>query len=384
MRQQASDRKPAVIEWLIERLMHWVGDDLEEGINVSLRRKQFVISSIPWMLVFLVFFYNVVFISTGNLRTMWTGFVQIPIVLIGNWLISQTQKRQPDRTYWVVAIVLVLDLLAAIHAGQGNLINTHFYFLVLAMVVTLIIPVESWLPSLFLSVASLLIFLWYEFFPITPHPDMLTLEAGEIAMLQISVYVSMMVVIFLSIFFNEMFAVVLERKLHRMATTDALTGLLNRRGFQHAIDRDLANAERYGTHFSLALADIDHFKLINDTHGHEGGDEMLRHVATVLKQQVRKGDVVARLGGEEFVILMPSTPQPMAVHVCNRIRSTLEHSPGLVGELQIPVTISMGVTEWAPGVPGNELVDDADQALYAAKGGGRNRVCEAARNGAAA
>ena len=110
MKHQASDRKPVAIEWIIDRLMQWVGDDLEEGINVSLRRKQFVISSIPWLLAALVVFYNVVFLITGNLRTMMTGFVQIPFMLAGIWLAHQGVHLPEWVTGFIGVVLLALSL----------------------------------------------------------------------------------------------------------------------------------------------------------------------------------------------------------------------------------------------------------------------------------
>jgi diguanylate cyclase (GGDEF)-like protein/PAS domain S-box-containing protein len=160
----------------------------------------------------------------------------------------------------------------------------------------------------------------------------------------------------------------------REAMTDALTGIASRRAATAALAQELARAERSGVNFSVALFDIDQFKRVNDVHGHLVGDEVLRRVAGVLAAQVRKTDLVARWGGEEFMAILPANLEGADVF-CERVRAA-------VAELRSPgmgrVTLSAGVTEWKVGEDLNALVGRADDLLYAAKRLGRNRVVSAA------
>lgn len=160
----------------------------------------------------------------------------------------------------------------------------------------------------------------------------------------------------------------------REAMTDALTGISSRRAAEAALAQELARAERSGLSFSVALFDIDQFKRVNDVHGHLVGDEVLRQVAGVLAAQVRKTDVVARWGGEEFVAILPASLEG-ADAFCERVRAAVAdlRCPGVGG-----VTLSAGVTEWKPGEDLNALVGRADDLLYTAKRLGRNRVVSAA------
>ncbi len=167
-----------------------------------------------------------------------------------------------------------------------------------------------------------------------------------------------------------------NEKLQALAITDGLTGMLNKRAFEDALTRDLARAEREGSHLSLIVVDVDHFKKFNDTYGHQTGDDVLKVVAKVLKEKVRTGDVPARYGGEEFVVLLPATEPDGAGVVAERLRQALESEliPSEQGDLR--VTASFGVaTLRQPGTrDGARLFALADEALYAAKRAGRNRV----------
>jgi diguanylate cyclase (GGDEF)-like protein len=159
------------------------------------------------------------------------------------------------------------------------------------------------------------------------------------------------------------------------ATTDMLTGLLNRRAFLEWAVRELRRSERYRDAFSVVILDVDHFKQINDRHGHAGGDTVLSFVGGMLAKAVRSCDVVARWGGEEFVLALPSTPLQGAALVAERARHTLEHSAVRTsGGTHVPVTASFGVAQLHPGETIDQLIDRADRAMYAAKSGGRNRV----------
>jgi two-component system cell cycle response regulator len=165
-----------------------------------------------------------------------------------------------------------------------------------------------------------------------------------------------------------------------MATTDALTGLLNRRAFLESTNREVARTRRYGDKLSVVLLDVDHFKHINDKRGHAAGDVVLSAVGKLLNGALRTCDIVARWGGEEFVLVLPSTGLEGAAQTAERVRELLEHASikDANGD-PIPVTASFGVASYAIGESLEQVIDRADRAMYLAKSGGRNRVvCDVA------
>lgn len=162
--------------------------------------------------------------------------------------------------------------------------------------------------------------------------------------------------------------------LSEMAETDGLTGLLNVRSSHERLAIELEDS--YRSHLTVLLIDIDHFKRINDRFGHPFGDQVLVETAAILKKSLRLIDSVGRLGGEEFIILLPRTPQEKGVITAERIRETLESHPFQCDGKPVTVTVSVGVATHTPAqLRGKEsLMKAADDALYKAKRAGRNRV----------
>jgi diguanylate cyclase (GGDEF)-like protein len=158
-------------------------------------------------------------------------------------------------------------------------------------------------------------------------------------------------------------------QLAREASTDGLTGLANRRSFDERLTAELARARRYGRGLSLVLLDLDHFKRINDTYGHQAGDEVLIRFASLLLANAREGELVARIGGEEFAWLMPETDEEGAHNAAERARTALaEELFAGIGTL----TVSAGVRAVEDQGSAEELIRGADDALYWAKNSGRN------------
>lgn len=164
-----------------------------------------------------------------------------------------------------------------------------------------------------------------------------------------------------------------------VAHEDFLTGALNRRGMDDAIEREFTRADRHNTALSLAMIDIDHFKKINDTMGHSTGDVALAHLAKVVKGVLRSTDVLARYGGEEFVILLPGSKQSDAVNVITNVQRDLTKNFFMHNNDRVLITFSAGVTERLTGETIDAVLPRADAALYEAKQAGRNRVVGAAQ-----
>lgn len=161
-------------------------------------------------------------------------------------------------------------------------------------------------------------------------------------------------------------------RIEELAVTDELTGLHNRRYLLSSLEKRRALANREGLPFVLALIDIDHFKQINDQHGHCIGDQVLIELAELLRGAVREVDLTARYGGEEFVLMLSGLTLRTAEHALNRIRMVVMNQR--FSEAALPLTVSVGVTQYYPGEEGDELINRADRFLYEAKRGGRNRV----------
>jgi diguanylate cyclase (GGDEF)-like protein len=158
----------------------------------------------------------------------------------------------------------------------------------------------------------------------------------------------------------------------RLAITDRLTGLANRRGAEQVARREIVRVRRFAAPLSFAIFDIDHFKQVNDVHGHAVGDQVLIKIAKTIAGQLRETDLAARWGGEEFLVVLPNTPLDGAQGCADRIRRA-------VAALAMPtggtVTVSGGVAQLQPAESLDEVIARADAQLYKAKAGGRNRVC---------
>ena len=163
--------------------------------------------------------------------------------------------------------------------------------------------------------------------------------------------------------------------LRRLATTDPLTGVINRRHFMELMGREQRRADRYATTYSVLMIDIDHFKRVNDTYGHQVGDLAIQAMAQACQKTMRPTDLVARYGGEEFIITLTHTEQAAAVRVAERLREAVAEIVLPTEREALSFTISIGVSSYTKGMRLDQVIGVADQALYAAKQGGRNRVC---------
>ena len=163
-----------------------------------------------------------------------------------------------------------------------------------------------------------------------------------------------------------------EQELFVQASTDTLTGLNNRRQFFALAEQAFAISRREVKPYSIIMADIDHFKNINDTYGHDVGDVVLKNLAKIMTQTLRKSDVIARWGGEEFIVFLLTDPKK-AIIPANKLREAVQNTPVVVGDTEIHFTISLGISlSQTPDI--NALQKEADLALYHSKENGRNQV----------
>ncbi len=168
-----------------------------------------------------------------------------------------------------------------------------------------------------------------------------------------------------------------EHQLEDLAYADPLTKLANRRYFERVLDKELSRAHRSNQHLSLAILDVDHFKHVNDTWGHQVGDRVLVAVARTILQSLRNYDCAARIGGEEFTVLLPGASPTDAIRVVDRVRADIhDHAHVVIDKQFITVTCSAGLTSLESAADTAEtLLLAADRALYRAKRAGRNRIC---------
>lgn len=167
-----------------------------------------------------------------------------------------------------------------------------------------------------------------------------------------------------------------NRQLSTIAIHDKLTGLYNRHFIVEQLEMQHDLFVRYGTVCSVVLLDIDHFKQVNDIHGHSVGDEVLVAFSRRIETELRQGDIFARYGGEEFMLVLPTTDREAALHFVNRIRSTIAGTPLIDQPMPLSITASFGVAQIRRGETVEDWLNRADQALYRAKANGRNCVME--------
>ncbi|MBU0589402.1 MAG: GGDEF domain-containing protein [Gammaproteobacteria bacterium] len=273
------------------------------------------------------------------------------------------------------AASLLIWLEAFPHAALGTLMTgweSGFHYLLLMFIPAVVLTNSRTRARLF--VAALLLFLVSLDFlarqlgPLAPlaAPALIALK-----WLNISIFVIMFSA--LASYFRHRINLS-EKHLQALAMEDALTGLYNRRHFQQVAEQELSRSRRTGSQLALLIFDIDWFKKINDTHGHEGGDQVLISVGRMLKFEARHIDTLARWGGEEFVLLMPNADLKEAMVVAQRLRQKVEDTPVACHTGEVSCTVSGGLTLIQAHEPLNQAFARADRALYRSKREGRNRV----------
>ena len=209
------------------------------------------------------------------------------------------------------------------------------------------------------------------------HPDWsdpLGVPAGMQAMSYLVVLASILLNTMGFVLMQKERAVDIQRE---QAVRDSLTGVFNRRALIDEMGREMSNAARHAAPLSVLMIDLDHFKNVNDVHGHQAGDVVLRTVAQRIQSRLRRGDVLARFGGEEFLVLLPATGATGAHVIAEAIRCRTAEEPVVAGNRAIPVTLSIGFSACdvvVPGMTADGLIAASDDALYRAKAGGRNCV----------
>jgi diguanylate cyclase (GGDEF)-like protein len=247
-----------------------------------------------------------------------------------------------------------------------------------AVIATEFRPGTAWSASALLSVGALL-FVLTGATSVASHTGLATpIPSAELRQVVI-VFATSLLSIMIAFVLGYIVVMRLVNRLQHLSQRDSLTGLLNRRAFEHALARETHRLQRFGETFSILLLDIDHFKRINDMLGHAAGDAVLCQVAQTLMAQAREVDRVARYGGEEFCVLLPHTEHEGAMQAAERLRAAVQANTVVWRDDKLIVTISIGVAcAVEPEEPLDTLLRRADIALYRAKTEGRNRVVPAA------
>ena len=279
-------------------------------------------------------------------------------------LLALRHARRIER--WILAYLLPFFTVMMIAlAAPRSTLNVFIWVLLIPLVAHLLLGRRNGLAmSVFYITVAALIFLWRF------HDNAEVMQPVIISNISV---LTLCILVFSHVY--EITREQSEARLVAQAQTDPLTGLPNRAGFQQAFEREKLRCRRAQTPLSLVMLDLDHFKQVNDSHGHAGGDQALEHVAGLLRECLRGMDVVARLGGEEFCLLLSDTDGDRAFAVADKLRHKLEETPLHFAGAEVTLTLSGGIAEY--GVDGERLDDlsrIADRKLYRVKADGRNRI----------
>lgn len=310
--------------------------------------------------------FFILFHYLGSPILAWVNVVSVSMYVTAYYALKRRRNRLAISLIWTEVIV---------HAALGLILigwesGFHYYLLMFIPALFASMPTrKAWMAAglLWLFYVSLDVGMWF-FEPLQPISPQALLG---VHLFNLTVVFAMFG--YLSYYYVRA-VITAERKLRRLATTDSLTGLFNRRHMVELAEKEIARVQRHGNPLTFLLLDIDYFKKINDDHGHRVGDEVLEHVALTLVAQLRDEDLVARWGGEEFLIMLPDTELDQGLQTAERLRQRLSAEPWQSGQQEVPLSASIGLSQYQGLESLNDCVARADLALYTGKQGGRNRV----------
>ncbi len=312
--------------------------------------------------------FGTLFYGDGAMAMVWFNVGSVLCYLCSTWLI----KRQ--RLGWAMLLMgteVVAHCVTSVIVVGWNA-GFHFY-LIPAILIILANQLSHWWIKIVYAALTCAIYVWLDLQYRNATPLHL-LDALELARLHTFNLLLMLGMLSgLTVVYVRLVNAA-EKRLHELATTDTLTQLMNRRSVLQALEREQARRVRKPTPMALILVDIDHFKKVNDTWGHNMGDWALAAVAGVLKEGLREMDFVARWGGEEFLVVLPLADAETAWPVAERLRLMISQLRFVTAEHPLRVTATLGLTQVGIDEPVHLAIQRADAALYRGKNEGRNRV----------
>jgi len=350
------------------------GAGVHRTSDVVLKRKVVLVNVSALVAIAGCIVFAAVYGACGVWGLLMPTLLQLTLALccVAVWTINRCGYFQLARVYFF-SVTMALALGSTV-LGQGSLLLAHYYFLLLAFLSLVFFKTSERYWTVAVAGVNTGLFLFFEWRGWPSHPSVYAIAYDVTHLIQLIQMGTCIVVFGAAMLLTEFMMDAYVQKLDVLGRTDLLTGLPNRTWFQAALTRELSKVQRSGGSIAIALLDLDHFKAVNDEYGHAVGDEALKHVAKQLKAQARAGDFVARMGGEEFIVLMQASSVLHAQAGAERLRACIAALPFTSPNGPHTLTASVGVALYRPGISSQLLMRAADRAMYRAKHAGRNQV----------
>lgn len=355
-------------------LVRWLNWGITEDLHGSARRKILTCNLFSLIGLISVLLYDSAFVLSGT-RSAWhvaiAHLIFIAAFILVPWL---NRERHFLAASWLVALAATGATLVPMWLAFGTQFNHHLYFILCAVLPVAIFADKRRPHAAMLFVVNSALYLYFELHGMAAAADIRAVDADWTTLLRGALTYTVLLTLGICYWAYDIFTGLREQELENLSMTDILTGLPNRRSFETALRQECARNRRNGSALSLAVLDIDHFKSINDTHGHDAGDHVIQCVAARLIGNLRASNIVARVGGDEFVVLMPATSLAEGLEGLERVRKAAETLNIQFRSEKMGVTLSIGIAEITQDMTVQDAFRKADQALYLAKRSGRNRV----------
>lgn len=318
--------------------------------------------------IMLIVSFYVGFLFTNNQGLLLASNVQLPFLILYPIIPFLNRQGLFNLARWLFFLISMTTICVTIFLAHGTILKVHYFFLLLSLLPIAFFNIKQWYSVLFLFVANMSLFYFFYTHPWPHHYALDELSNSLITLLQNSIIWACFAAVILQLLICEYYSYQNEQQLQKLADKDLLTGLFNRRVFIEQLQKRLNKRKQA----YLLLLDIDFFKRINDTAGHDAGDRALVLISTVLRQHVEDSELVARIGGEEFAMIL--TDLTDINDRAEAIRKSIAKMPFIYGRFTFDLTISIGICQLKSYRQHKDILRAADKALYHAKAKGRNCV----------